>query len=181
LSVSDSWRFPPGVTYDRETGIISGKPTRVGTYTIDVYTEMPYDYSSDLSYDEQRVSKTITIKVTGIKPTLDISNADQTLDVGTAIQDIQITKDDYSNLTVDTNSLPSGVSYNPSTGIISGTPNQVGNYRIRVYTQMPDDYSSDLSWSDRYIEKYITLNVTPLHPSLTVSSEEQTFSSVTDM
>ncbi|NQO45048.1 hypothetical protein HO966_11880, partial [Streptococcus suis] len=181
LSVSDSWRFPPGVTYDQETGIISGKPTRVGTYTIGVTTEMPYDYSSDLSYDERRVSKTITIKVTGIKPTLDISNADQTLDVGTAIQDIQITKDDYSNLTVDTNSLPSGVSYNPSTGIISGTPNQVGNYRIRVYTQMPDEYSSDLSWSDRYIEKYITLNVTPLHPSLTVSSEEQTFSSVTDM
>ncbi|WP_153957476.1 Ig domain-containing protein, partial [Streptococcus suis] len=181
LSVSDSWRFPPGVTYDQETGIISGKPTRVGTYTIDVYTEMPYNYSSDLSYDEQRVRKTITIKVTGIKPTLEVTNAEQTLDVGTAIQDIQITKDDYSNLTVDTNSLPSGVSYNPSTGIISGTPNQVGNYRIRVYTQMPDDYSSDLSWSDRYIEKYITLNVTPLHPSLTVSSEEQTFSSVTDM
>uniref|UniRef100_UPI00128FF1A4 putative Ig domain-containing protein n=1 Tax=Streptococcus suis TaxID=1307 RepID=UPI00128FF1A4 len=177
----DSWRFPPGVTYDQETGILSGKPTRVGTYNIDVTTEMPWDYSADLSYDERLVRKTITIKVTGIKPTLDISNADQTLDVGTAIQNIQITKDDYSNLTVDTNSLPSGVSYNPSTGIISGTPNQVGNYRIRVYTQMPDDYSSDLSWSDRYIEKYITLNVTPLHPSLTVSSEEQTFSSVTDM
>ncbi|MCK3935178.1 hypothetical protein HCC45_02305, partial [Streptococcus suis] len=177
----DSWRFPPGVTYDQETGILSGKPTRVGTYNIDVTTEMPWDYSADLSYDERLVRKTITIKVTGIKPTLDISNADQTLDVGTAIQNIQITKDDYSNLTVDTNSLPSGVSYNPSTGIISGTPNQVGNYRIRVYTQMPDDYSSDLNWSDRYIEKYITLNVTPLHPSLTVSSEEQTFSSVTDM
>ncbi|HEP1800136.1 TPA: putative Ig domain-containing protein, partial [Streptococcus suis] len=155
---------------------ITGVPTRVGSYYVNATVSKVA--SNGLVRTD---TATLTIKVKGIKPSLEVTNAEQTLDVGTAIQDIQITKDDYSNLTVDTNSLPSGVSYNPSTGIISGTPNQVGNYRIRVYTQMPDDYSSDLSWSDRYIEKYITLNVTPLHPSLTVSSEEQTFSSVTDM
>ncbi|WP_153048492.1 hypothetical protein, partial [Streptococcus suis] len=46
---------------------------------------------------------------------------------------------------------------------------------------MPYAYSSDIDESERSIEKTITLNVTNVHPSLTVSSEEQTFSSVTDM
>ncbi|HFI0563921.1 TPA: Ig-like domain-containing protein [Streptococcus suis] len=165
-----------GLTPSEDKSRITGTPNYVGTYTT---TATVYKTASNGLVRSD--TATLTIKVKGIPASLDVTNAEQTLDVGTAIQDIQITKDSHSNLSVSTSNLPPGVTYNKETGLITGTPTQTGNYSIYVYTEMPYEYGGDLDYSQRHISKTIQINVQPLSPSLTVSSEEQTFSAVTDM
>ncbi|MEG3298765.1 putative Ig domain-containing protein, partial [Streptococcus suis] len=155
---------------------ITGNPTYVGTHTVNATV-----FKTASNGIVRSDTATLTIKVKGIPASLDISNDDQSIDVGTAIQDIQITKDPHSTLSVSTSSLPPGVTYNKETGIISGTPTQYGDYYISVSTEMPSNYAGDLNYNQRYIYKQIRLNVRKHTPTLTVSSEEQTFSAATDM
>ncbi|NQK81590.1 hypothetical protein HO482_05665 [Streptococcus suis] len=155
---------------------ITGNPTYVSAHTVNATV-----FKTASNGIVRSDTATLTIKVKGIPASLDISNDDQSIDVGTAIQDIQITKDPHSTLSVSTSSLPPGVTYNKETGIISGTPTQYGDYYISVSTEMPWNYAGDLDYNQRYIYKQIRLNVRKHTPTLTVSSEEQTFSAATDM
>lgn len=59
---------------------------------------------------------------------LSVTNATQIKVFGQAIDNVVITHTDYSQLTHST--LPDGLSYNSSTGILSGTPTATGDYTI---------------------------------------------------
>ncbi|MCJ0941673.1 putative Ig domain-containing protein [Mammaliicoccus sciuri] len=119
--------LPEGVTYDSETNTISGTPTTVGSYDVTVVT-------TDESGNKTETTFTITVEDT-LPPTVD-SIEDQTTEVNTPIKDITLNGQDNSGkpVTHEVSGLPEGVTYDPETNTISGTPTTVGSYDVTVVT-----------------------------------------------
>ncbi len=120
--------LPEGVTYDPETNTISGTPTTVGSYEVTVVT-------TDESGNKTETTFTITVEDT-TAPTLDPIE-DQTTEVNTPIKDITLNGKDNSgkSVTHEVSGLPEGVTYNPETNTISGTPTNPGEYTVTVVTR----------------------------------------------
>ncbi|MEB7745149.1 putative Ig domain-containing protein, partial [Staphylococcus epidermidis] len=119
--------LPNGVTFDEATNTISGTPSEVGSYTVTVTT-------TDESGNSETTTFTIDVKDT-TKPTVE-SIADQTQEVNTEITPITIESEDNSGqaVTNKVDGLPAGVTFDEATNTISGTPNEVGSYDIKVTT-----------------------------------------------
>ena len=119
--------LPNGVTFDEATNTISGTPSEVGSYTVTVTT-------TDESGNSETTTFTIDVKDT-TKPTVE-SVADQTQEVNTEITPITIESEDNSGqaVTNKVEGLPAGMTFDEATNTISGTPNEVGSYDIKVTT-----------------------------------------------
>ncbi|MDE4585926.1 putative Ig domain-containing protein [Staphylococcus epidermidis] len=119
--------LPAGVTFDEATNTISGTPSEVGSYDVTVTT-------TDESGNSETTIFTIDVKDT-TKPTVE-SVADQTQEVNTEIEPIKIEARDNSGqaVTNKVDGLPAGVTFDEATNTISGTPNEVGSYDIKVTT-----------------------------------------------
>ncbi|MCH4531474.1 putative Ig domain-containing protein, partial [Staphylococcus haemolyticus] len=119
---------------------ISGTPTKVGSYPITVTT-------TDADGNETETSFTITVKDT-TKPVVS-PIAGQTKEVNTAIDPIKIDATDNSGqaVTNKVSGLPSGVTFNPDTNTISGTPTKVGSYPITVTTTDADGNETETSFT----------------------------------
>ncbi|WP_232137343.1 putative Ig domain-containing protein [Staphylococcus kloosii] len=117
--------LPEGVTFDSETNTISGTPSKVGNYPVTVTT-------TDEEGNETTTTFTITVEDT-TKPTVD-SISNQTKEVNTSIDPIEIHATDNSGQAVKNivSGLPEGVTFNPETNTISGTPSKVGSYPVTV-------------------------------------------------
>ncbi|TDM12168.1 putative Ig domain-containing protein, partial [Macrococcoides caseolyticum] len=101
-----------------ETNTISGTPTKAGNYNVTVIT-------SDEAGNETETTFTITVEDT-TAPTIDpVDN--QTTEVNTPIKDVTLNGQDNSGqpVTHEVNGLPEGVTYDPETNTISGTPTTV--------------------------------------------------------
>ena len=119
--------LPDGVTFDEAANTISGTPSEVGSYDIKVTT-------TDESGNATETTFTIDVEDTS-KPTVE-SVANQTQEVNTEITPIKIEATDNSGQTVTNKveGLPDGVTFDEATNTISGTPNEVGSYDIKVTT-----------------------------------------------
>ncbi|MFV8748215.1 putative Ig domain-containing protein, partial [Staphylococcus epidermidis] len=119
--------LPAGVTFDEATNTISGTPSEVGSYDIKVTT-------TDESGNSETTTFTIDVEDT-TKPTVE-DIADQTQEVNTEIEPIKIEARDNSGqaVTNKVEGLPDGVTFDGATNTISGTPNEVGRYDIKVTT-----------------------------------------------
>ncbi|MCG1273035.1 putative Ig domain-containing protein, partial [Staphylococcus epidermidis] len=119
--------LPDGVTFDEATNTISGTPNEVGSYDITVTT-------TDESGNSETTTFTINVEDT-TKPTVE-SVADQTQEVNTEIEPIKIEAKDNSGqaITNKVDGLPAGVTFDEATNTISGTPNEVDSYDIKVTT-----------------------------------------------
>ncbi|WP_193746742.1 putative Ig domain-containing protein, partial [Staphylococcus epidermidis] len=119
--------LPAGVTFDEATNTISGTPNEVGSYDIKVTT-------TDESGNATETMFTINVEDT-TKPTVE-DIADQTQEVNTEIDPIKIEATDNSGqaITNKVDGLPDGVTFDEATNTISGTPNEVGRYDIKVTT-----------------------------------------------
>ncbi|WP_278269276.1 putative Ig domain-containing protein [Staphylococcus epidermidis] len=119
--------LPAGVTFDETTNTISGTPSEVGSYDITVTT-------TDKNGNSETTTFTIDVKDT-TKPTVE-SVADQTQEVNTEITPITIESEDNSGqaVTNKVEGLPAGMTFDEATNTISGTPNEVGSYDIKVTT-----------------------------------------------
>ncbi|WP_176744571.1 putative Ig domain-containing protein, partial [Staphylococcus sp. HMSC065E07] len=117
--------LPEGITFDPSTNTISGIATKVGTYPIVV---------TSTDADGNRTETKFNIKVVDTTaPTVKgISN--QTKEVNTAIDDIEIRATDNSGqaVTNTVSGLPNGVTFDPRTSTISGVATKVGTYPIVV-------------------------------------------------
>ncbi|WP_256320589.1 putative Ig domain-containing protein, partial [Staphylococcus sp. HMSC063E12] len=137
--------LPQGVTFDPTTNTISGVATKVGTYPIVV-----------TSTDNQgnKVDTTFTIKVVDTTaPTVkEISN--QTKEVNTAIDDIEISATDNSGqpITTKVRGLPEGVTFDPTTNTISGTVTKVGTYPIVVTSTDADGNRTETKFSIKVVD-----------------------------
>ncbi|KAA2271768.1 putative Ig domain-containing protein, partial [Staphylococcus sp. GDX7P312P] len=116
---------------NQNTNTISGTPSKVGSYPITVTT-------TDADGNETTTSFTITVQDTTAPTVKAIGN--QTKEVNTAIDSIKIDVTDNSGqaVTNKVSGLPAGVTFNPDTNTISGTPSKVGSYPITVTTTDAD-------------------------------------------
>ena len=99
----------------------------MGTYPITVIT-------TDANGNQTETTFTITV-VDKTAPTVD-PIGDQTKEVNTPIDPIIIKGQDNSGkpVTNEVKGLPKGVTFDPATNTISGTPSEVGTYPITVIT-----------------------------------------------
>ena len=147
----------------------------------------------------RKTTSTYTIKVTGLRPSLTISSANQPVDaygseenrliapIGTLIPPITIQHDPHSTLTVHSDLLPEGLSYTYNetthTGTITGIPSMMRNsgyiHNIPVTVFVPSEYSDDNI--STFINKSIHIEVTPITSALSINNAEQTFSAAEEM
>lgn len=120
--------LPAGLSINTATGAISGSATTTGTYTV---TQKVTD--SNVLFDTEY----ITIKVVA-KPVI-TTPALPGFELNKAITPVEQTKTVGSALLPATNAwsivagtLPNGLSLNPNTGEITGTPTQSGSFPITV-------------------------------------------------
>jgi PKD repeat protein len=115
--------LPAELSINTSTGAISGTPTSVGTTSIAISASNPGGTGS----------ANLTVSVVAA-PVITNSSSEITARVGTAFS-YQITATNSPTSYSATN-LPSGLSVNTSTGVISGTPSnaaQAGNRTITIY------------------------------------------------
>jgi len=124
--------LPPGLSFNTGTGAITGTPTASGTYNFSVLVT---DFTNKAS-----VSRPLTLVV---NDALSIS----TQTTGSAAPTAAVINQPYTftltggggtppyNWTVTAGSIPTGLSLNPFTGIISGTPTALGSYSYNVQLQ----------------------------------------------
>ena len=113
--------LPSGLTYDAERKMIQGTPNKVGTHTITV-TGRPRGFSGN---DKTAI---LTIHVNNLPATIGITNKEQTVQVGTAINDVTVTSSEHANI-YGIDALLSAVSGNNS-GIVEAN---IANYFLGAY------------------------------------------------
>ena len=132
--------LPSGLTFDTATGRLNGTPTTEETRTLSVY-------ATDKDGDSN--SETFTVTITQAQPPIMSAVPDQTVAInGTYTFDL-------SNYVTETNgdailsytltgTLPAGLSFDSSTGVISGTPTAVETQTLSVYaTDIDGDSNSE--------------------------------------
>ena len=118
-SVESGFSLPDGLSLDAETGIISGKPAKIGTYTFMVRAAV-----SSTNYD----TKLLSLKVAEGSDVFTILT--ESLKDGTIGKSYNVTlkAKGSGTLTWSATGLPDGLTLDAEKGKISGKPTTVGEY-----------------------------------------------------
>ena len=137
--------LPEGVTFDPRTSTISGVATKVGTYPIVV---------TSIDGDGNRTDTKFNIKVVDTTAPTVKGISDQTKEVNTAIDDIEISATDNSGqaVTNKVSGLPQGVTFDPRTSTISGVATKVGTYPIVVISTDADGNSVETKFIIKVVD-----------------------------
>ena len=139
LSYSDGGTLPPGLSIDPASGAITGAPTTAGSYPVTVTVTDSADFAAQVSF-----TWTITNTVSVTNP------GDQTSASGSAVAPLAIAASDSSGvatLTFATSTLPAGLSLDPSSGVITGTPTTAGSYAVGITVSDDAGFSGSTSFT----------------------------------
>jgi hypothetical protein len=129
--------LPAGLVIDSSTGTISGTPTTGGSYPVTVTASDNAGYSGSTTFTW---TVTNVVSVTG--------PSDQSSSSGTAISPLAVSASDSSStatLSYSASHLPTGLSIDPATGVITGTPTTGGSYPVTFTVTDNAGYSADSS------------------------------------
>ena len=171
----DTSKLPPGVTYNSDTRTISGTPSKVGEYLIPYKATFPEMAESPVDGGH------IKINVRPLPVSINVTEKEQTVRLGTAIKNMLVTHSEHSNLgarylSVD---LPetdldsylestAGLNYNAATHTISGTPTKPGVYKVRLKATLDSETLGKGS-----AEEIITVTVVDDPVSLDIKNDRQ--------
>ena len=120
---SVSGTLPAGITLNPSTGVLSGTPTVTGSFPITVTATEPGGCSGSRSYTLVINCQTITVNPPTIPPATTGAPYSQAFThvtgLGTVVWSL-------------TGTLPAGLTFNTTTGILSGTPTQTGSFPFTV-------------------------------------------------
>ena len=151
-----------GLSYDAESGKITGRPTIVGNHTIHLSTTLSKRYSGAYG----GVTKELDIPLTVTAKEFDfIEDQERTTTVLSPIAPVDLTVAEGIDVEVGSG-LPSGVTYNAVHKRIEGTPTDVGDYSVTV-TARP----SGVSGNDK--RATIRFHVTKLPATIEITPREQ--------
>jgi len=118
-----STALPAGLTLDPTTGEISGTPTTPGTYDVTITVT---------DADGVQANEALEI-VVAASPSVSPTSATYTLDVGTALTTTPPTVSGGTGpFTWSSTVLPAGLSIDPTTGVISGSPIATGTSHVTL-------------------------------------------------
>lgn len=111
--------LPSGLHYDEAKRRITGTPSALGTFAVRVFA------SNDEGQDTETFQMVIQPQV------LELANPPPSLgEAGASLQHELLTLQPASNLVIQ--GLPPGLTFNPATAVISGTPTQAGTFAIEL-------------------------------------------------
>jgi hypothetical protein len=115
--------LPAGITLNTGTGVLSGTPTQTGSFPITITATDANNCTGSRGYTLVINCQTITVNPTtipsGTAGTAYTQTFTQTAGIGTITWSV-------------TGTLPTGITLNPSTGVLSGTPTQTGSFPITI-------------------------------------------------
>ncbi|ACU05937.1 putative Ig domain-containing protein [Pedobacter heparinus] len=115
--------LPPGLTFDAATRQITGTPTQAGTFTVPVQVA---------DTEGNTVTTNYTIAVGNPLLLAAKTLADGTVGTVYATETIPAATGGAGGYVYEGSNLPPGLTFNPATRQISGTPTQSGSYNVGV-------------------------------------------------
>ncbi|QFR42695.1 Ig domain-containing protein [Sulfurimonas xiamenensis] len=151
ISYALSGTLPAGLSFNTTTGILSGTPTESGTFTLSVTAQDKDGTSNSDSFTLSSEPVSSGPPVMGDIPDQDISNGiPYTLNIADYAQATDSAIESYTL----TGTLPTGLDFNETSGVISGTPTVDGTYSLGAYAT---DGENEDSNTDEF-----TITVSPL-------------------
>lgn len=115
--------LPPGLSFNPTTREITGTPTTTGTFTVNVQVTDAANVTASNSY---------TIKVVAPLSIANKTLADGTVGVVYATETLPAATGGVGPYTYVATNVPAGLSFNPTTRQITGTPTGAGNFTITL-------------------------------------------------
>ena len=116
--------LPAGLTINTSTGVISGTPTSSGSYSFTVQAAN--------AFGQNTRTYTGTVSSNVIAPNITTTSLGTLTQGSTVSIQIVVTGSNPISFAISSGSLPAGLSLNPSTGQIYGTPTGTGSYNFTI-------------------------------------------------
>ncbi len=131
--VPGSGTLPAGLSLDKATGVIAGTPTVAGTngFTVAVTDSGSTTAGAIPAQQTAEASLTITI-APGVGVTVNTSGVPSTATQGQPFSGTVTATGGTGPYSFSLSGEPDGLSINPSTGAITGTPSQAGDFNMAV-------------------------------------------------
>ncbi|WP_316765939.1 putative Ig domain-containing protein [Pedobacter frigiditerrae] len=157
--------LPPGLSFNPATREITGTPTTSGPYVVNVV-------ATDADGNQASNNYTIVVKDPLVLPTSPL--ADGTVGITYATQTILPATGGTGPYTYSALNLPPGLSFNPATREITGTPTTAGTYAIPVTVTDSEGRTTTSNYSIRVKDPLTLANQTLPDGNVSVAYPTQT-------
>jgi hypothetical protein len=115
--------LPPGVTLNLTSGVLGGTPTTAGTYSFTIRATGNFSCTKEITY---------SVTICPNASVLPVSIANSVINSAFSQQFTQSALSGTIAWSVSAGSLPPGLSLDPVTGLLSGTPSQIGLFTFTI-------------------------------------------------